>query len=119
MVFLKSSVFGTAVWYGAALFIQQSGLFENDAPLSTQAILYVAAVPTSMLLVNGLKLIGIRNNEIPKAAAIATGVATLLDGLALIWLPGLYGARLGVLSNSKGAAFLLWGVGCGLLFSQA
>jgi len=121
MVLLKSAGYGTTLWYLAALFIKKSELFQDTTPLSTQIVLYVVAAPTGILLVHGLKFIGIKKNDIPKAAVIATAVATLLDGVALIWLPSLYSnhTRFSMLSNSKGAAFLLWAVGWILLYSQA
>ena len=120
MVFLKSAGYGTTLWYLAALFIKKSQLFEDSTPPSTQIVLYVVAAPTSIVLVHGLKFIGIKKHEIPKAAVIATAVATLLDGVALIWLPSLYtnNANLSVVSNNKGAAFLLWAVGWILLYSH-
>jgi hypothetical protein len=42
-----------------------------------------------------------------------TATATLLDGLALIYFPALYGTNEAVIL--RGAALILWGAGVGLV----
>jgi hypothetical protein len=54
-------------------------------------------------------------HELLKPVVIMTFTATFLDGIALTWFRSLYSPSFEV--ALFGSAFILWGVGLGLLFA--
>ena len=115
-MYLRAIGYGSLAWYGAATFISfnKDTLFSKEAPLSRLPLLYAAAVPISYLLLRGLRLVGVY--DIKTGSIIATAAACVLDGLALLYFPRLYGFDKSV-DSTKPGAFLLWGVGWGLALS--
>jgi len=115
---VKSVIFGATVWYGAAFFVSKTrnALWDNQSK-SSQLYLFIGSIPITYSFIFGLKYIGIPNDLIVESASIATATATLLDGVALTWLPGLYGARSTDKVGVKAPAWLLWAVGWGLIAS--
>ena len=59
------------------------------------------------------------------SVVVMTAIATLLDGVALMWFPQVYenselmarNSPLAVLLSRRGAAWILWGVGAGLVLA--
>ena len=104
--------FAAAVWFGAALFIHYagpSGIFTGWRA----AILYPLTVLATIPLNHRVRRIaGVGNGGMLTAVALGTAIATMLDGVAMTWLPALYGGDPAIVG--PGAAWLLWAVGAGL-----
>jgi hypothetical protein len=106
---------GIFFWFLAAMFVrvtEGTGIFGGQAGIVT----FIAGVPASWLIVVIVaKLARLAKHQLTSGIAIATGAATLCDGLAMTWFPSLYG------NDPRwvlfGAAFILWGVGVILIVS--
>jgi hypothetical protein len=102
-------VFGAIGWFAAALlirFLEPFGALQGTARVWT----YLLIIPGSVPLVWIGQAIA-RHTRVQRglAAATFTGTALLLDGLAVAWIPWLYGSTTDhVLA---GAAAILWGAG--------
>ena len=101
--------FGAAGWFAAALlirFLEPFNVFAGTARVWT----YLLIIPGSVPLV-WIGQAMTRHTRVQRglAAAIFTTTALLLDGLAVAWIPWLYGTTTDhVLA---GAAAILWGAG--------
>ena len=102
---------GVVLWFGVAVLLaalEPLGALRGPGAV----LLYVLVIPATwplVLLVR--KAAKADRNQTLAAVAIPTATASLLDGNALIWIPGLYGAS----PHAAGAA-ILWGVGVALVF---
>jgi hypothetical protein len=105
--FLMPALFGLIGWFIAAMFIRVAIPLGWFAPPLT-AVMFIAAVPASWLLVELVRRLA-GGADLLARVTIMCVVALLLDGLALVWLPGLYGASGAELLAP--AAWLLFGVG--------
>jgi hypothetical protein len=107
---------GVVFWFNAAMIVRYCGasVFSEGNP---KLILFFAlAVPitlASMYLTALIAKLGI--HELLKPVVIMTFTATFLDGIALTWFRSLYSPSFEV--ALFGSAFILWGVGLGLLFA--
>ena len=107
---------GTAFWFVAAMIIRLLGtavFTENNAWL---ILLYGLAIPLTVVflyITSWLAKRPLRNLLGP--VVIITFTATFLDAIALTWFRSLYSPSFEVALH--GAAWILWGVGLGLLFS--
>jgi hypothetical protein len=100
---------GAALWLGAALLLQAlapQGVHQGAA----RVVMYLAIIPGTWPFVLLLKRVaGLARGQVLPGVAVALMVATLLDGLALAFIPGLYGSSL---ADTAGAgAVILWGAG--------
>lgn len=106
---IKSVLIGAALWFLAAILLRifgPMGAFDGMG----RVLLYVLIIPGSVPFVYVVRwLAGLTNDQTGLGVAIATAMAALLDGLALAWLPQLYGDELKYVAGS-GAA-ILWGAG--------
>lgn len=104
------AVFGAILWFAAALLmraIEPLGAFEGAGVL----VLYAAIIPgTVPFILLARKVAALRRDQTALAVTIATGVASMLDGNALVLIPHLYGTDVA----GAGAA-ILWGGGVGLI----
>jgi hypothetical protein len=104
---------GALLWFLAAMLLRvlgPMGVFEGWA----RVVLYGLVVPgTYPFLLIGQKLARLTPHTTALGVAIITASATLLDGMALAWFPGLYGSDTALVLAS--AAAILWGVGVGLV----
>src|SRR5436189_806160 len=105
--FVLPAVLGLVGWFIAAMFIRLAIPLGWFAPPLT-VVLFVVAVPASWLLVELVRRLA-GGADLLARVTIMCVVALLLDGLALVWLPSLYGAEGAELLPA--AAWLLFGVG--------
>ena len=96
---------GAALWLLGALIIGWTaplGAFEGWGRALTYALLIPGTLPFVLLI---KILAGLRDDQIFAGAAVATGAAITLDGLAIPYFPGVYlGAPL-----ADAGAVILWG----------
>jgi hypothetical protein len=105
---------GAILWLGAALLLRTLaplGIYDGWA----RVVLYAAIIPgTWPFVVLLIRAAGLDRAQALHGVAVALAVATLLDGLALAWVPGLYGARIEDVAGA--GAVILWGAGVFLVF---
>ncbi len=110
-------VIGAVLWLIAALFIRVTGAGLFVAGNPWLIALFIASLPVGWLLaVLPCRLMGLARPHYVQAATLMAAPALLLDGLAITWLPALYGV--GVPGLELGAAWLLWGVGASFAFAN-
>ncbi len=103
---------GASVWLAAALILRLVGPMGAYEGLG-RAWLYLAIVPgTVPVIFLAGRLASLRRDQFVSGVALALMTATLLDGLALAWFPGLYGATASLQAGAGGA--ILWGAGVAL-----
>lgn len=103
------SALGAAIWLGAALLLRGIGPLDGGM----RALFYAALVPGTLPFIWLAKKAGrLARDQIVAGVALISGVAALLDGVALIVAPTLYG-----MDTAGAAAALLWGVGVGLMLA--
>jgi AraC-like DNA-binding protein len=108
-----SVVLGAVYWLLAALFVRAFGPFFFTGHSPWLPVLYAASVPGSWLLLANARWLGrLAPSEVLDSTVIMTGVAALLDGLGITFYQSLYGPSPQVVM--LGAAWILWGAGCGL-----
>lgn len=109
-------VLGTAFWLNAAMIIRFFGkaVFTEGNP--KMMLFFGLAIPLTLVSMYIAKLVGnVRFDELLKPLVVMTFTATFLDGIALVWFRRLYSDSFEVALH--GAAWILWAVGLGLLFS--
>ena len=107
---------GVAFWFNAALIIRFCGTAVFTAHNPRLALFFVLAIPLTVFSLYLTKLISkLAYNGLLKPVVVMTFTATFLDGIALVWFRQLYGQSVEVALH--GAAWILWGVGVGLLFA--
>lgn len=107
---------GAVYWFVAALVVRwtSANWVGNDAKtVLVFGLIIVATVPALFL---GLRLAGLGRDRAQIAAAIMTGSALLLDGVALTWGQSLYGTDPAVVLG--GAASIMWGAGVALVLGM-
>lgn len=106
----RSALVGAILWFAAALlirFIEPMGAFDQPMVALTYLLLVPGTVPVVLLL---RAVAGLAKNQTGLGMAAGTGMAALLDGVALTWFPALYGDN----PAAAGAA-ILFGGGVGLV----
>ena len=106
---------GIVFWFIAAMMVRFMGTAILDPKSINMVLLFAVSFPfgfASMRLIGSL--VGLRGAAFLPAVVVMTMIATLLDGIAFTWT-SLYG--LPAESMVYGAAWILWGVGCILLFA--
>jgi hypothetical protein len=107
---------GAAFWLNAAIIIRfwADTVFTQNNP--KLILFYLLGIPLTLLSIFATKLISkLPYSELLKPVVIMTFTATFLDAVALTWFRELYSESFEVALH--GAAWILWGVGLGLLFS--
>jgi Family of unknown function (DUF5367) len=107
---------GVAFWYQAALIINFFGetVFSTNNP--KLLLFFFLAIPITLASMYITALIcKLKFSELLKPVVIMTFTATFLDAIALVFFKHLYGESFEVAMH--GAAWILWGVGLGLLFA--
>ena len=117
--FLLSLVLGTVFWLLAALFVRFFGAYFFAGQTLRLLGLYAASAPLSWLLFQQpTQWLGrFSPPALYDSVVVMTGIATLLDGVALTFWRPLYGDSPTIVL--LGAAWILWGVGCGLGLAYA
>mgnify|MGYP006352067305 CR=1 FL=1 len=107
---------GTVFWFNAAMIIRLCGtsVFTENNPYLI--LFYILAIPVTLASMYLTKVIcGLQFSELLRPVVIMTLTATFLDAIALTWFRQLYSQSFEVALH--GAAWILWGVGLGLLFA--
>jgi hypothetical protein len=109
-------ILGIVFWYQASLIIKYFGesVFTEGNP---KLILFFAlAIPITIISMYLTALIcKLNRNELLRPVVIMTFTATFLDAIALVWFREIYSNSFEVVLH--GSAWILWGVGIGLLIS--
>lgn len=109
------AVYGTILWFIAANLVRvlgPTGAFEGGALMLTYMLIIPGTVPA---LIIARRIANLAKNQILGGIAIVTASATLMDGIALSWVPSLYGTDLRTVLT--GAALILWGAGVALVLA--
>lgn len=108
---------GAVLWFLAALIVRYFGPIGAFAGI-WWFIAYAVAIPvTAVFIWTGWRLAGLVRAQVLVGATIMTGIATLLDAVALSWFRTLYGTDDTIILG--GAAYILWGVGLALAMATA
>ncbi len=113
--FWMAALNGAVLWLAAALLLRwlgPLGIHEGSARVILYALVVPGTYPFNLLI---QKLAGLQKGQMVQALALGTAVATLLDGIALAWFPGLYGT--GMEMHMGAATVILWGAGVGILLA--
>ena len=106
---------GVAFWFIAAMMVRVMGTAVLNTEGLSMVLLFALSFPFGFGALRLIGwLVGLRGTAFLPAVVVMTMTATLLDGIAFTWT-GLYGLPLE--SRVYGAAWILWGVGCILLFA--
>jgi hypothetical protein len=103
------AMMGAVYWFVAALVVRwtATGWVGNDGSTALVfALIIVATVPALFL---GMAIARVGRDRAQISAAIMTGTALLLDGVALTWGRSLYGTDPATVLG--GAASIMWGAG--------
>jgi hypothetical protein len=103
------AIMGAIYWFVAALVVRWTAanwVGSNGPTALVFALIIVATVPALFL---GMAVARVGRNQAQISAAIMTGTALLLDGVALTWGQSLYGTDPAVVLG--GAASIMWGAG--------
>ena len=109
-----ATVIGVGLWFCAAMTVHTvPQIFDGG---SGSAVVFALAVVTSFLTVLVCeKLGGASRPQLIAMLAWGTGLALVLDGLGVSFVPNLYA---GVSDATQfGLAFIAWAAGLGLLFA--
>ena len=108
---------GAALWFIAAMLLRvlgPTGIYEGSA----RVWLYLLVIPGTWPLVSlTVRVAGLAPDQKAIALAIVTGTATLIDGIALAWLPWIYGDSVDLIAAA--GAVILWGAGVALALGLA
>lgn len=110
-----SVLFGIALWYLAAVILATVGplgALDGSARAITFVLIFPGTVPFVYLLRWAAKLAG---DQLLMGTAIGTMAAAFFDGIALSWVPSLYGE--GLAQTAGSGATILWGIGVVLLLA--
>lgn len=106
---------GAVLWLAAALLLRwlgPMGIHEGSARVILYALVVPGTYPFNLII---RALARLEKGQMVQALALGTAVATLLDGIALAWFPGLYGT--GIDMHMGAATVILWGAGVGIMLA--
>lgn len=108
-------IIGVVLWFLAANLLRYLGpLGIYDGGL--QIFLYAAIIPgTYPFVLMTQKIARLAPDQIGLGYSLATAAATLCDGIALAWLPALYGTAPALIAGA--GAVILWGAGVGMMLA--
>ncbi len=111
---VRALAMGAALWLLAALLLKvlgPMGIYEG----LNRVWLFLAIIPgTAPFVVLFRRVVGLKTEQITLGFSIGTGMAIVLDGLALSWIPWLYG---GAEYIAGAGATILWGGGVGIFLA--
>lgn len=106
---------GVFFWFVFAMVIRfgsELGILGGTIGAAT----FLFSIPIAWLLIVGIKAIaGLVTGQIFAGLGISTATAGLCDGIALTWMPSLYGNESS--SALLGAGYILWGAGVILILA--
>lgn len=115
---LTASQAGIAAAVGVILFLGAALLIRALQPIDpfidpTRMLVYALVIPGTVPVIPLLRrLAKLLPGQTLPAMGVGTAAATLCDGIALAWFPGLYGH--GEAHIAGAGAVILWGAGVGL-----
>ncbi|MEO0881621.1 MAG: hypothetical protein AAFY34_02710 [Pseudomonadota bacterium] len=112
---IRLAIVGIVTWYAVGVLLAWLGgvgAYNGSARLIMYAVIVLA---TPALLFALMPLAGIARNQLVLATSVLIATASLCDGLALAWLPQIYGGSLPMVAGAGGT--ILWGVGAACLIS--
>lgn len=113
---ILSVILGAVFWFAAAMIIRFCGESVFTEGNNYRILAFILLFPLSyVFILITQKVADLQSNELLNSVAIVTMTAMFLDGIALTWFRGLYSDKYEV--SHYGAAFILFGVGVGLLLS--
>lgn len=104
--------FGFLIWFGAAVLLKYLGSMGAYDGLSRVWLVLStipATVPLVLLIMVGA---GLGRDRLAVGVSIVVATTLLLDGIALVWWPDLYGDTADQVFGA--AAAIIWGAGVGL-----
>ena len=110
--FRRSLLVGVVLWFIAAMILRlvgPMGAFEGNARYLTYALVILGTWPFALAMP---WMAGVSRAQMVPSVGAATLAASLLDAVALAWVPQLYGSRIEIVAGA--GATILWGVGVGL-----
>jgi hypothetical protein len=106
---------GVFFWFVFAMVIRFGnglGIFGGAIGVVT----FLLSIPIAWFLILGIKAIaGLATGQIMTGLGISSATAGLCDGIALTWMPSLYGSESS--AALLGAAYIIWGVGIILILA--
>ncbi len=109
------AVYGAVLWLLAAVIVRTIGPMGALDGISG-IIVYALVIPgTVPAILAARPLAKLRGDQIIAGIAVVTATALLLDGIAHIWFPAIYGTDAALII--KGAAAIFWGAGVGLVLA--
>lgn len=108
---------GVILWLAAAMLLRwliPLGALEGTA----RYVVYALTIPGTVPFVLGLtRIAGLSTAQLVPGYSLATAAALLCDGMAVAWVPVLYGASADHVRLA--AAAILWGAGVGIALAFA
>jgi hypothetical protein len=104
---------GAILWFAAAMLIRvlgPMGIYDGSNRLWLYLLVIPGTLPFVMLV---RRSAGLAPRQHGIGMAVGTASATLLDGVALAWFPGLYADTVELVAAA--GAVILWGAGVGLV----
>jgi hypothetical protein len=106
---------GVFFWFAFAMVIRLGnglGIFGG----AIGAVTFLLSIPIAWFLILGIKAIaGLHTGQVMSGLGISSATAGLCDGIALTWMPSLYGNESS--AALLGAAYIIWGVGIILILA--
>lgn len=112
---LSATLIGVILWYVAAITVKFAGIYVFAGNDTFMGLMLLSSLPSTFIFLWLIKMITQKPlQDLFLTVVILTIAATLLDGVAMIWLRStFYDTSYSV--SLRGAAWILWGVGMGLL----
>jgi hypothetical protein len=112
---LVVSSLGVFFWFAFAMLIQLGNRLRIFGGM-IGALTFLGSIPVAWLLILVIKAMAkLAAGQIFTGLGISSAIAGLCDGIALTWLPSLYGNEAS--TALLGAAYILWGVGVILILA--
>lgn len=113
-----SVILGAIFWFIAAMIVRFFGESVFSENSNYKILMFVLLFPLSYVFIFiTQKVADLQKSELLNAVSIVTMTAMFLDGIALTFFRGLYSDKYEV--SHYGTAFILFGVGAGLLLSYS
>lgn len=110
-------VIGAVLWYVAAFTVKQFGVSVFNGDDTKMVLILLSSIPSTFIFLWLIKLIVKKSySQLFETVVMLTITATLLDGIAMTYFRDYFYDNNYVISL-RGAAWILWGVGMGLLIS--
>jgi len=109
-----AALLGVSLWACGAVIVHFLP-FLFDGGIATAAMFGVGVITSLITVEAARRLGGAAGAPLIAMMALGSGVALLLDGIGLAFVPDLYAGR--SFASQAGAAFIMWAGGAGLLIA--